>query len=462
MSMYEQDLRKALEAGNYNVAPGSLLQGAALQVSDISPIMENVCFQDEHIILQKMIRSEKCKTNLVQFDRQLSYGIFGGSAALEGAVGQEETSEYVRAVVPIAYYVHIRRVSLAANMVETVDGIRAEDRAATDAARKIAGDIEFDLFRGKADFTTAGVFDGNPNFIPVSPNMLGLDPQIRQSDNQRTTQDAMFASYGSAASNVIPGGGTLTQANIQDAQVRSNLNMGNANRLIVDPVVLANYNKIAFGKERIVLANTPQDATGATLSRQWGFGGPVELVASRFLSGKTKPLQQRATSPNPPTTVTAASVTVAGVVTPFLTGQVYTYYVTSETEMGESAPTAPVSVTVAANGDELRLTITPPAGIVRSFSIYRTLAGGAAATAKFIGRIINNGGTTLFIDLGNKLPGFVTGYLVQGDTMAIKELAPYSRVPLAVTDLTKPEAHFRFCCLTVYQPRKNVLIDNLV
>jgi hypothetical protein len=66
------------------------------------------------------------------------------------------------------------------------------------------------------------------------------------------------------------------------------------------------------------------------------------------------------------------------------------------------------------------------------------------------------------VDLGNKLPGFVTGFLVQGDTMAMKELAPYSRLKLAVTDLSVPEAHFRFCTLAVQQPRKNVLIDNLV
>lgn len=453
-------LRKALEAGNYNAAPSTLLQGAALQVSNISPIMENVCFQDQHIVLQKMLRVEKCKTNLAQFDRQLSYGIFGGSAALEGAVGQEETSEYIREVVPISYYVHIRRVTLVANMVETVDGVRAEDRAALDATRKIAGDIEFDLFRGKADFTTLGVFDGNPNFIPPLPNMLGLDPQVRQSDNNRKTQDAMFASYGSNQSNIIPGGGALTQTNIQDAQVRSNMNMGTADRLIVDPIVLGNYNKIAFGKERIILANTPQDATGATLARQWGYGGAVELVASRFLSGKTGPLQQRIGGPNPPS-ITVASVTVAGVVTPFIINQVYTYYVTSENEIGESAPSAAVPVTVAATGDELQVTITPPAGTIRFFNVYRTLAGAPANTAKFVGRIINLGATPVFIDLGNKIPGFVTGYLVQGDTMAIKELAPYSRMTLAVTDLTKPEAHFRWCALAVMQPRKNVLIDNL-
>jgi hypothetical protein len=46
--------------------------------------------------------------------------------------------------------------------------------------------------------------------------------------------------------------------------------------------------------------------------------------------------------------------------------------------------------------------------------------------------------------------------------MDVAELAPYSRVKLAVTDLSQPEAHYRFLTLRMYQPRKNVLVDNLV
>ena len=144
-----QDLYKALEAGITNAAPGQLTQGAALQTEDLSPIMHNVTYTDKTLIIQKMLKVVPVKQTLFQFNRQLSYGIFGGSAMVEGEVGQEETSDFVRLVVPISYYSHIRRVTLAANLVATFDGVKAEDRAASDAALKIAGDIEFDLFRGK-------------------------------------------------------------------------------------------------------------------------------------------------------------------------------------------------------------------------------------------------------------------------------------------------------------------------
>ena len=463
-----QALTKALEAGGYNVAPGNLLQGAALQVEDLSPVMELVTFDDSHLKLAKMVKVESCKSTLAQFDRQLSYGIFGGSAQLEGNIGQDETSEYVRITVPMCFYSHTRRVSLAATMVDTVDGKKADERAAADAAKKLAADIEFDMFRGRADFSNAGVFDGNPLALPIMANMFGLDVQVRQSDAQRNAHDLMLGEYGSDDSVVLYAGGNMTQDNVEDATTRSAMNLGNADKLVIDPKVLSAYNKLTYGKERIVLAGSATDATGSELRKQWVSTGTCAIESSRFLSGKTRPQAARSRGPLAPVSSTCVSATISGIVTPFVAGDKYFYYATSANEVGESVGCAASAITggagVIATGDRLRVTITHPAsGTVRYFNVYRSVAGGSAASAKFIGRVVLRAGqsTTLFDDLGNKSPGFVTGFLLQGDTMMAKELAPYSRLKLAVTDLSSPEAHFRFLTLAVTQPRKNVLIDNL-
>ncbi len=454
-----QQLVKALEAGGYNAAPSTLVQGSALQIEDLSPVMQNVTFDDSHLKLQKVLKTETCRSQLAQFDRQLSYGVFGGSAQLEGNVGQEETSDYARIVVPMCYYSHVRRVTIVANMVATVDGMKAEERAAADAAKKLAGDIEFDSFRGKGDFSNAGVFDGNPNMIAILPNMLGVDAQVRQSDNQRNSKDLMFGEYGSDDTVVLVGGGTLTQDNIEDSWTRSNMNLGQANRLIVDPKVLSAYNKISFGKERVILAGAPMDATSADLRKQWVSGGNVTLEASRFLSGKTRPALPRSNGPASPTIAAGAQASGS---TGFVSGQVFKYYVSCANEIGESPLSAVLSITVSASGNTIPITITPPSGTIRYFNVYRTAAGGAAGSQRFIGRVVNSGAsTTTFTDLGNVSPGFVTGYLLEGDTMSYKQLAPYSRIKLAVTDLSTPEAHFSFRTLAVMQPRKNVIITNL-
>jgi hypothetical protein len=451
-----QNLVKALEAGQSNAAPSTLLNGPALHVENLSKVMEVVTYDNEHLKLQKLIDSTSCKSVLAQFDRVLGYGIFGGSAQLEGAVGQEEDSQISRIVVPMAYYSHIRRVTLVANLIETVDGKKAEERAASDAAKKLAGDIEFDLIRGKADFSNGGVYDGNEFAIPTLPNMLGLDTQVRQSDGQRNASDLMFGEFGSDDTVVISGGGTLSQEMIEDAHVRSEMNLGDADMLLVDPKVLSAYNKITLAKERVILAGSPQDATGADLRRQWVSGGTVKIESSRFLSGKTRPASPRAGTPGAPVTVTG---TPSGGSTGLAAGT-YQYGITAVNEVGES-PMFVISGGVAVTSNQqVAVAITAVSG-AKAYNVYRSNAGGSVASMRFIGRVAANGNTT-FTDLGNKKPGFVTGLLIEGDTMEMMELAPYSRVKLAQTELSTPEAHFRFLTLAVKQPRKNAIIDNLV
>ena len=451
-----QELMKALEAGSYMAAPGQLAQGAALMVEDLSPVMHNVTFDDSHIKLQKMLPSKDVKSQLHQFNRQLDYGIFGGSAQFEGGIGEEDTTNYVRAVVPMAYYSTTRRVTVAANMIGAFDGVKAEDRAAADAAMKLAGDIEFDSFQGQSNFSNMGVFDGNPLAVAKLPNMIGLDQQVRQSDGQQNTQDLMFAEYGSDQTVVLSVGGTLTQSVIEDSSVRSAMNMGAADRLILDPISLSAYNKIAHAKERIMLAGSAQEATGAHLRTQWTSSAVVSLEASRFLSGKTRPARPRSQSPMPPTIAVADS----GAAGSLLQTGTYWYYVTAVSLTGESLPSAASSQAVTA-GDKVTVTITSGGGTPNAYyNVYRSDLNGSASVAKFIGKVtINMAGTgATFIDLGNRQPGSVTGFLVQGNTMGFAQLAPYSKLKLAVSDLSLPEAHFRFLSLAAYQPRKNVIL----
>lgn len=452
-----QSLMKALEAGSYLTAPDRLVQGAALMIEDMSPVMQNVTFDDSHIKLQKMLPSKEVKSQLHQFNRQLDYGIFGGSAQFEGGVGEEDTSNYVRAVVPMAYYSTTRRVTVAANMIGAFDGQKAEDRAAADAAMKLAGDIEFDCFRGQSDFSNGGVFDGNPTVVAKLPNMIGVDQQVRQSDAQSNTQDLMFAEFGSDQTVVLSVGGSLTQSIIEDSSVRSAMNMGAADRLILDPISLSAYNKIAHAKERIMLAGSAQEATGAHLRTQWTSSAIVALEASRFLSGKTRPARSRAGSPAAPAAPALADAGAAG---SLLAAGLTWYYVTAVSMRGESAPSPAASINVAAAGDKVTATITAVSG-AQYYNVYRSAAGGSAASAKFIGRIAQGSGNPVFIDLGNRQPGSVTGFLVQANTMGLAQLAPYSKLKLAVNDLSLPEAHFRFLSLAMYQPRKNVLLENI-
>jgi hypothetical protein len=273
----------------------------------------------------------------------------------------------------------------------------------------------------------------------------------------------MFAEFGSDQTVVLSAGGsTLTQGLIEDGALRSSLGFGEADKLIVDPVVLANYNKITFGKERIILAGSPQDATAGDLRRQWVSGGTVNIEASQFLRGKFKPAPVRANSPVAPASIT---VTPASATNPTgIAAGTYYYYATAGNEVGESVACTAVSSGSVTKDYKVTVTITQPAsGVYRFYNVYRSPVGGTAAQAKFIGRCIPTAGssTTDFVDLNGMVPASVTGYFLQKDGASIRELASYSRLKLAVSDLSMPEAHFRFLGLAVETPRKFVLIDNL-
>lgn len=459
-----ESLVKTLTAGQYNAAPSTLVQGSALQIEDLSSVMYNTTFDDTHIKLQKMFTVKKSKSLLYQFNRQLSYGHFGGTAMREGAVGDVDVGDYIRATVPMCFYSTVRRVTLAANMVDTFDGKSGSDREAENAAMKIAGDVEFDMFRGKADFSNAGVFDCNPLAMPELPNMLGVECQVTQSDFLLNTQDLMFDAYGSNQSVVLNQNGGLTQGIIEDASVRSRMNMGHAELLLVDPIVLAGYNKAVAlnggsgagaSVQRIHLSGSAQEASGADLRRQWVSNATIALEDSRFLSGKTAPLRPTIGSPNAPATPAATPGTGGS-----LASATYYYYVTASNERGESPRSAVVTPGATGSGAKVTVQVANPGSGTVYYSVYRGVKSDGS-DAKFIGRVKASAGATDFVDLGNRIPGFVTGHLVQKDTWAIGELAPYSRLKLAVADLSVPEASFRFLTLAGHEPRKNVLIQNL-
>lgn len=458
-----ESLLKAVVAGTYNVAPTQLTQGAAQQIEDCSPLYTDMCYQNKHIFLQNDIQVKKAKSTFVQFNRFLSYGHFGGSATIEGAVGPQRTSQQRRFGVPMCYYSEVRQTTLAAQLVDTQSGESIDSVEDMAGQMNLAGDIEFDCYRGCDDFSNAGAFDGNPNAIPSMPNILGLQAQVRQSDAQLGATDLMFYAYGANYSCVVQGGGIMTQGMIEDVSLRANLAFSSADTLYIDPTVNSAYNKgtaITGQLQRILLGGSAQQASGADLKRQWTFGGEVQLKASNFLRGRTGPDFTVAGAPAAPT-FTNGQTAAQG--TTFLINEVYQYKVTGVNDLGESAPSAASSVTISASANSVSLTITPAAGTAsKYFNVYRSFAGGAAAAVRFIGRVANSGAaTTVFVDLNNKIPGFVTGVLADLGTMDLAELAPYSKKKLAEVDLSTPSANFRFVTLRVKAPRMNVLLDNL-
>lgn len=458
-------LEKGLEAGYRVGNPGGFTQGAALQIEDLSPVMYTATYQDKHLFLTKQLTEKKAKSMTVEYNRQLSYGTLGSSATLEVSAGQDNTPDFHRAFMPIKFYTTNSRTSVALTKVESFDGMDNEARNAESCAKKIAGDIEFDMFRGQADFSNGGLFDGNPAAIPATmPSMRGLDVQIRQSDTDLSTQDLMMTEYGAGNSNIVPVGGVLSQSNIEDMQKRSINNYGEANKLYLGVDERVAYNKQSQAKERIILAGTPQQAQGAQINTQWVTNTNVMIQSSVFLRGKNSPpVKTSSLAPNNPTIAVARAVDG----TTFVAGQVYSYYVTAQNEAGESTVGSAISsVTIVANGDLVNITITPAAGnAARWFNVYRsvgTIGATNKANMKFIGRVANSGlATTVFVDLNGKVPGSSTAFLLDEQWIEKHMLVPFEALNAATIDTSIRKIYYSFGCITANLPRTSVLGDEV-
>lgn len=458
-------LSKGLEAGYRIGSPGTFTQGAALQRENLSPIMYNATYTNKQLLLTKELPELKATSTTVEYNRQLSYGVLGSSATLEVSAGQDNTGDYVRDFMPVKFYTVNNRVSFAAGAIQSFDGKNNVQRESENAAMKIIGDQELDYFRGQSDFSNGGVFDGNPLAIPQTiANMRGIDIQVRQSDNNINTQDFMLAEYGNADSNIIFVGGVMSQSNIEDAQKRSVLNFGLAENLYSGVAQRVAYNKATQSKERIVLAGTPQVNQGATIGTQWVTNGAVQIHSSVFLDGKSRPPVK--TSAQAPSNPTIALAQAAGTTT-FKINEVYSYYATAQNETGESLIGSAISnITIAANGNFVTVTITPPVvAAARWFNVYRSV-GTAGATSKanmkFIGRVANSGlATTAFIDLNNKVPGSATVFLLDKDGLERHMLIPFEATDAAIIDTSMRKIFYSFGCGIVKLPRKSALLDSV-
>jgi hypothetical protein len=234
------------------------------------------------------------------------------------------------------------------------------------------------------------------------------------------------------------------------------MNHGAPEKMYLDPLTHSAYNKISHAKERIVLAGSPQQATGASLKEQWVAGGAIALESSRFLSAKTSPARPRANTPAAPSFAPGQTANT----TSLLAGEVYQYSVTAVGDAGESPAAATQAVTIATNGNQVDVVITPAAGIAaRYFNVYRSNAG--ETRKAFIGRVKNSGAaTSTLVDLNSRLPFGVQAMALDMRGIEICELSKYSSKELASTNLSAVKAFFRFAAVVAKLPRFNIITDN--
>ena len=462
-------LNKALSAGSItggaSVDSAVAGQGAALKPESLERTLKLLTFRDSDIRLWRLFPKSAAFNTVEEFNQLQSYGVERGGSYLEGELPEEEDSTYVRRAEKVKFYGVTKSVTHPMQLVRSAHGDVVQ-REITNGTmwllRKINRSLAF----------------GDENIIPTELNGVYKSHQLGVNSN--------LTSYFNDEVVIDLKGASLTQEKIEDAGRIILENFGQATHLFAPPVVLSDFAKDYYQKQRIILggnnggynANTnisyPKHVTMSF--------GDVDLEHDIFLQeSKGKAYNAGADSLKAPVAPTAGTVPAAvndAADSEFAASDAGTYWyaVTAINRYGESAmtllDTSSVSPTATQSVD-LTFTDGGGANAATGYTIYRTEKGVSSyTTAKFypIFKVskteLTNGYDGASAGkvrdrnhfIANTQQAFISD---TPNTFEIKQLAPLMKLDLAVVSPAYRFMILLYAAMQLFSPRKAVRFRNI-
>lgn len=456
-------LNKAITAGyGYAGKPTDLTYGGVLQAESLEATLKSVTFDMQNLKFWPAISVDKAENLFEQYNRLIGYGSDSAPYIGEGGAPHEEDSTYIRDGQRIVFFGTRRKVSHQMTLVRTTVGDIVAQQA-KEGTMHILKNVERELYWGHGHFTNVatGAQTGNVGDLPTnSIAMNGLLQQLKKGDfdeQQRSTDFEGFGEFRSIGRDLD--GDVIAQDDIEEMSVVALENFGNPGELHIEPIALSAFVRQFYPQFRSApgLAN---QTVGYDVSKVTTTAGVIDMKPNLFLRPRGRVRSQGI--PGAPQlgtfAFTGAAHTVAGKLED---GADYLYKITCVNDKGESAPKAiNAAVTADQNGSAILTLSNVPAG-TKYFRVYRTEAGGAAGTEKFIGNYANVGNT--LVDAGAKAPGLGEAYLLDmsAEVMRFKQLAPLSKINFAIVTTALEFAIVLYGALFVYAPRFNVFYENV-
>lgn len=457
---------KALQGGDYNVAPGTLTNGTAMQTESLDSTLRSVTFEMKNIKMWAMIGKEKAWNLNEEYNRQTSYGESANGGffnANAGTAPAEQTAAYNRQQQKVGYIGTMRVVTHPLTLVRPAHGpiIAKEIKNGT---MWILQQVERQLYEANASFQDAtGRYDGDTADIPaLSIKFNGLDQQIRSGQADAKAQYTGWEGYGGVRSPIKDlEGGVISGDEIEDLANAVLDNNGNPDSFHMDHTTHSSLSKLFYPKERITNMGQSAGKAGFVLTEFITAAGPLKMIGNIFLRPKSQPLVV-AQNGAPATPVIGSTNVEADTGTKLPAGTYY-YKASAINMEGESAATAAEDQIVAA--DE-RAIVVINAGTATAiyYAIYR--ADSAAGPWLFIGYVKDsngNGGGATFRDANYKQPGLATGYMLSTgtDDMVWKQLAPLMKMDLATTGPAFRWMQMLYGMPIVFAPLHSGIMDNI-
>lgn len=467
----EADLIKAMQAGQITGrdTTGQLLTQEPLKVESLETTLKLLEFSMDDIVLFNRLPKLTAYNTVEEFLQLASYGTETGGFYDEGELSEVIDSQYIRKAEKVKYLQVTGEVTIQAQMVKSY--VEAYPKEVQNKMMWISRLVNKSLTR--ADST---VISQEFNSLYKQHASIGIgDDFLYPTKDNYYSQEVVIDLRGKS----------LTQKNIQDAAVIITNNYGKPTDVFAPTTVMSAYAEHYFSVQRIM-----QQGNGVT----GDFGlvptsvsttvGKINLNGDLMMNrDKSKLLSANATHSKAPTAPVADGTTpkalVADVQAKFTTGEQGTVYyaVSAINKFGESPLTllGASSITITA-GSRVDLKFTAGAGAnpTSGFRIYRTeVTGLASNVAQFhplfkigasqLANGYDGGVAGLVGDRGYVMPNteeaFITG--LSDEVLSFKQLAPMSKLDLAVISMSRRFIVFLFGTPILYTPKKMVRWVNI-
>jgi len=445
------------QAGN-NI--GSLTGGGALRVEALEPELATATVQNPHFVLFNLLFPNR-HTSWSLLDQQVVQNGIGGfpGSSISNETGSnlgDRNGAYSRVVTELKVFAEFGGVSVptamqgALQQAAGVADFNAAEQEIFSGLSRVLQSVEWSLLYG--DMTMNPLeFTG---LIPgLTANAPGNITDLRGSALNTATQIAPIA-----------------------AKLSGYGSWGSPDVLIVSPACKADFDIHLESGYRVNLDSAiPTTTLGAMVKsiRYNGLGvgnGLLDLVPHVFLDENMRqPVENYAAteiSGSAPTTVVGTPSGSNGL---FTAGQAGNYYYRVETAIAGAVSGTQVSaaVTIAAT-NQVSLAIAAPVVAGTYFNVYRGRKNGTNASndTRFIGRILQTGATTNFIDINTSIPGTSSALMLtsapQAAALRLVQMAPPAKIPLAMAVLQYRFAVMYIAALRLSLPKKHALITNVL
>jgi len=460
------ELQKAMSTGQITGrdTTGQPLTQEPLKAESLEKTLKLLEYRTSDIKLMNLMPKLTAYNTVEEFLQLSSYGAQRGGFYDEGELSDVEDSTYIRRAELVKYMQVTGEVTIQAQMVRSyVDAMRQE----------VENKMMWILRLANKSLTHA-----DSEVIPQQFNSI-----YKQHASVGVTQDYLyptFEAYYSSEVVIDLRGQSLKQGDLEDAAVTVDANYGNVSHLCAPTTVISALAKDYYEVQRIIQNGTYNGNVNSVPKVISTTLGDVQLVSDKFMKvDPPRMINTPASSTKSPGAPTVSAVAlVADANSKYKTGEFGNvfYAVTAVNRYGESNLTPfATAVTLAAN-QAVNITLAPGAGsiVASGYVIYRTkvTTAGTPTDLEFFpifavsesarANGFNGGAAGIVRDRGYFLPdteqAFVTDLV--DEVLSFKQLAPISKLDLAVQSMSRRFICFLFGTPQLYAPKKVIRFIN--